>query len=44
MELEQFNELIMKNADLQVLIDLFEEYFGPEVVNHSLFRAALCYF
>lgn len=43
-ELEQFNELIMKNADLQVLIDLFEEYFGPEVVNHSLFRAALCYF
>lgn len=43
-ELEQFDELIMKNADLQSLVDLFEEYFGAEVVNHSLFRAALCYF
>ncbi|HBM4071778.1 TPA: helix-turn-helix domain-containing protein [Listeria innocua] len=43
-ELEQFNELILKDADLQSLIDLFEEYFGSEVVNHSLFRAALCYF
>lgn len=44
MELEQFNALILKEADLQCLVGLFETYFGTEVVNHSLFRVALCYF
>ncbi|PZG31178.1 transcriptional regulator [Listeria ivanovii] len=43
-ELEQFNTLILKEADLQCLVGLFETYFGTEVVNHSLFRVALCYF
>ncbi|MBC1472604.1 helix-turn-helix domain-containing protein [Listeria seeligeri] len=43
-ELEQFNALILKEADLQCLVDLFEAYFGMDVVDHSLFRVALCYF